>query len=373
MTSENPSRGGFLSNPSHPGVRTMASEESNMVTIAAEDRRPGSTGEDDEKVRLIANLTSQLQRLEEESRLAENSFFEERASWIQQLSKFEAMLRRTIQSSLSVKEKSDILLRDTCSEKNVGISRRDTSSPVVPIEGNSHLNLPQQTVLSVPVSKTGVDNISLQVEHIVRGACEHKIQPFSGSSVKKGEVDFDEWSKQIELMIEDDSLSVTAKRQLLITSLHSPALDLARGMGQIPAEDILKQFTEMYASTRCGTSLLREFFDMSLNDGESLTDYLQRLRVKMNKVIEKGSLNSSQVDKTITLHFRGTCEDEYVKSYLLVKYGDEFPSIQELMKVVRSIEEMNSDREVVTEEHVIQTNSVIVYDSVVEALFYAGG
>ena len=53
---ENPSLSGFLSNPSHPGVRSMTSEESNMVTIAADDRSSGSTAEDDEKVRLIANF-----------------------------------------------------------------------------------------------------------------------------------------------------------------------------------------------------------------------------------------------------------------------------------------------------------------------------
>ena len=194
--------------------------------------------------------------------MAKEKFFEERCLWIKQLNHFEEMVQRTIQSSL-VTEKSDILHRDISNRENsdipgrdsshmnnIGISYRDTSSNNVPSEGNSH-------VLHIPVSTTGV---SLQVEHIVRGGCEHKIQSFSGSSLREGEVSFDEWSKQIELMLEDDSLSVTAKRQLLISSLCYPALDLARGMDQIPAEEILKDFTNMYASTHSGPSLLREFF-----------------------------------------------------------------------------------------------------------------
>ena len=82
-----------------------------------------------------------------------------------------------------------------------------------------------ETMYHVPVTAKDSEKINVQVEHIVRGDREqsfHRIRPFSGNDPKSGEVCYEEWSKQVELMMEDDGLSDKAKRQKILSSLHYP-------------------------------------------------------------------------------------------------------------------------------------------------------
>ena len=103
-----------------------------------------------------------------------------------------------------------------------------------PIESTPVTSPNQQPSLNVPLMGNDDLNgrISVQVEHVVRGD-SFKIQPFSGNTPKHGEVSFNDWAKHIELMLEDESLSMRTKWQKLLGSLHSPALDIARGMWYI--------------------------------------------------------------------------------------------------------------------------------------------
>ena len=78
-----------------------------------------------------------------------------------------------------------------------------------PIESTPVTSPNQQPSLNVPLMGNDDLNerISVQVEHVVRGD-SFKIQPFSGTAPKHGEVSFNDWAKQIEIMLEDESLSM---------------------------------------------------------------------------------------------------------------------------------------------------------------------
>ena len=97
-----------------------------------------------------------------------------------------------------------------------------------------------QSSLSIPLAGPDVnDRISVQVEHLVCGD-SNLIRPFLGNQSRQNENSFEEWAKEIELMLEDEGLLQKAKRQKLFGSLRSPALDIARGMGDISIYGLFK-------------------------------------------------------------------------------------------------------------------------------------
>ena len=142
-----------------------------------------------------------------------------------------------------------------------------------------------QSSLSIPLAGPDVnDKISIQVEHLVRGD-SNRIRPFSGNQARHNENSFDEWAKEIELMLEDEGLS-----QRALGSLRSPALDIARGMGDISIYALFKNLDELYAPSTSGVRLLQDFFRMTRKPGESLIDYLQRLSVTLDKVVKRTAI-----------------------------------------------------------------------------------
>ena len=196
---------------------------------------------------------------------------------------------------------------------------------------------------AIKIALSGVkdveDRIKVQVDHVVRGDST-RIRPFSGSAPKSGESCFDDWSKQVELMLEDDSLTLRAKRQKLLGSLHSPALDIARGMGDASVYALYKYLEEFYATSTNGVKLLQDFFKAQMELNESTTDYLQRLSLKLDKVVKRGGLESEKVNATLFTHFKSTCLNERVSQTIHVKFSmANPPTLHELIKEVRTTEE----------------------------------
>ena len=59
-----------------------------------------------------------------------------------------------------------------------------------------------------------------------------KIKAFSGSSVKTGEVTFDEWLRPVEGVLVE-GISEKIRKQSIMDSLRSPALDFVKAMGEV--------------------------------------------------------------------------------------------------------------------------------------------
>ena len=223
----------------------------------------------------------------------------------------------------------------------------------------------EQPSLNVPLMGTHDLNerITVQVEHVVRGDST-RIRPFSGNAPKHGEVCFDDWAKQIELMLEDENLSLRAKRQKLLGSLHSPALDIARGMGGIYVYEMFKSLEELYAPSTNGVTLLHEFFQTKMLHGEQTTDYLQRLSVMLNKVVKNGGLQPAQVDGTLLTHFKSTCLNKDVVQSIHVKFDiANPPSLHQLIKEAKRTEDdfnvssMRDSRKALTHKQTVEADS----------------
>lgn len=220
-------------------------------------------------------------------------------------------------------------------EENIEASK---SVPNAPARGAFEITVP------IGPNREVQEAMNVQVEHVVRGdhgiSFHNRVRPFSGNTPKNGEVSFEEWSKQLELVLEDTSLSDKGKKQKLFSSLHAPALDLARSLDRdATAQEVIDYLTELYGSAANGVRLLHEFFRMQKDSHENLGEYLQRLAIKAQKVVKRGGLKIDQVDETILTHFKATCLDEKVSQILHMKYDTCPPTLTDLMKDLKRIEE----------------------------------
>ena len=229
----------------------------------------------------------------------------------------------------------------------VPLDQSSASSPTVPLLKvpltESSVSSPTVPFLKVPIDHPSVaEQVKVQVEHLVRADTSltaSKIRAFSGTSPKPGEVVFDEWWRQAESLLQDDHMSEVVKKQKLMSSLRSPALDLVKGMGEISSAEICKQLEDMYGCSSSGAKLLQEFFQMKRAVSESAADYLQRLSMHMSKVSKKGGLTDN-IDETLLAHFISTCGSEHLRQTLHVKYESGAPSQHNLLKEVRKAEEV---------------------------------
>ena len=216
------------------------------------------------------------------------------------------------------------------------------------------------------------DAINVQVEHLVKSDRDHstlRLRPFSGNAPKSGEVDYEEWARQVELLLENNSVSDHYTRQRLLRSLHTPAIDLARSLGDVSSRVLFEHMESLYGSTSNGVSLLHDFFQLRPSQTEN-TDYLQRLGVMVNKVVKKGGMQESQIEETLLTHFKSTCGDERLSSVLHVKYDKLCPpKFQDLMREVKRIEELNTcQRRDVSKHKTSQVRAHTVADAALEKM-----
>ena len=186
---------------------------------------------------------------------------------------------------------------------------------------------------------------------------------------QSGEVDYEEWARQVELLLEDNSVSDHYKRQRLLSSLHTPAIDLARSLGDVSSRVLFEHMESLYGSTSNGVRLLHDFFQLRPGQTEN-TDYLQRLGVMINKVVKKGGMQESQIEETLLTHFKSTCGDERLSSVLHVKYDNLCPpKFQDLMREVKRIEELNAcQRKDMSKHKTSQARAHTVADTALEKM-----
>ena len=73
------------------------------------------------------------------------------------------------------------------------------------------------------------------------------------------------------------------------------------------ASSLLEYLRVLYGSSTNGSKLLHDFFRMTRGTQERLSDYVQRLSVKLSKASQKGAVNRDQVEETLATHFKSMC------------------------------------------------------------------
>ena len=310
----------------------------------------------------LEELEAALKKSEEQRSKSEEFYLRDRKMWEEQMTRMEELMR-TLSSQPSESRRT----RSTDFE-----SPPDTSTPSVSVHVDKSTNGNGSTI-QIPISGASRDAINVQVEHLVKSDRDHSalhLRPFSGNAPKSGEVDYEEWARQVELLLEDNSVSDHYKRQRLLSSLHTPAIDLARSLGDVSSRVLFEHMESLYGSTSNGVRLLHDFFQLRPGQTEKNTDYLQRLGVMINKVVKKGGMQESQIEETLLTHFKSTCGDERLSSVLHVKYDNLCPpKFQDLMREVKRIEELNTcQRKDMSKHKTSQARAHTVADTALEKM-----
>ena len=310
----------------------------------------------------LEELEAALKKSEWQRSKSEESYLRDRKMWEEQMARMEDLMRM-----LSSQPSESRRTRSTDFE-----SPPDTSTPSVSVHVDKSTNGNGSTI-QIPISGDSRDAINVQVEHLVKSDRDHsalRLRPFSGNAPKSGEVDYEEWARQVELLLEDNSVSDHYKRQRLLSSLHTPAIDLARSLGDVSSRVLFEHMESLYGSTSNGVRLLHDFFQLRPGQTEKNTDYLQRLGVMINKVVKKGGMQESQIEETLLTHFKSTCGDERLSSVLHVKYDNLCPpKFQDLMREVKRIEELNAcQRKDMSKHKTSQARAHTVADTTLEKM-----
>ncbi|XP_060780329.1 uncharacterized protein LOC132888274 [Neoarius graeffei] len=143
------------------------------------------------------------------------------------------------------------------------------------------------------------------VEHVIRNDSaplytgQSKVRTFSGRLPKpNGEVDYDAWKSQVELLLSDAHVTDSQKVRKILESLVGPAADMVKPLGitSVP-HAYVNQLESAFGVVEDGEELFAKFLNASQNAGEKPSDYLFRLQTLLTKVVLEGeSFLKSQTD-----------------------------------------------------------------------------
>lgn len=125
---------------------------------------------------------------------------------------------------------------------------------------------------------------------------------FSGAlPTPPSEEPFDHWLEQAWLMVEETEFSDREKRRRLIGSLKGPALEIIKAVWHVNPDaspsKCLEALESAFGSAESGDDLYFAFRLMQQQKGEKLSDFFRRLERFLAKVIQRGGLPASHMDK----------------------------------------------------------------------------
>lgn len=161
-------------------------------------------------------------------------------------------------------------------------------------------SIPNTAAPSLPVLDEGTVNPphvqKVIVEHFIRkdstpsSYSQSRIRTFSGRLPKSdGEVDYDAWSTQVDLLLNDMYLSDSQKVRIILESLLSPAADIVKPLGtNATPQAYLTQLESVFGVVEDGEELFATFLCSNQNSGEKPSVYLNRLHSLIAKAISRG-------------------------------------------------------------------------------------
>lgn len=230
------------------------------------------------------------------------------------------------------------------------------------VELNPAESIAAQTTVSnfspsyVPQSPVHIDESMLNppqiqkvvVEHVIRDESAHsplrqsRIPTFSGRIPKpNGEVDYETWRTQVDLLLTDPSSSDSQKVRIILESLLSPAADIVKplGVGSSPSS-YLNQIDCAFGVVEDGEELFASFLNLNQNAGEKPSAYLQRLHTLLTRAISRGGASAADSRKHLLCQFCRGCWDQTMMIGVQLEHlKDHPPPFSELLLSVRMEED----------------------------------
>lgn len=189
------------------------------------------------------------------------------------------------------------------------------------------------------------------VEHIIRNEpnstplAHSKIRTFSGRLPRpNGEVDYETWRTQVDLLLSDSSLTDALKVRKILESLLSPASEVVKPLGVTASPSTyVTQLDSAFGVVEDGEELFTAFLGSNQNSGEKPSAFLTRLHSLLIRVISRGGASASNVNELLLKQFiRGCWDQSLIISLQLEAKKSIPPSFPELLLMLRTEEDRRS-------------------------------
>uniref|UniRef100_A0A3Q1HIA0 Paraneoplastic antigen Ma1 homolog n=1 Tax=Acanthochromis polyacanthus TaxID=80966 RepID=A0A3Q1HIA0_9TELE len=178
-----------------------------------------------------------------------------------------------------------------------------------------------------------------------------RLRIFSGTlPTPAGEESFDHWLEQANLMVAESDCPEKEKRRRIMESVKGPAMEILKAVRlsdpDVSPEHCIEALESAFGTAESGDDLYFSFRLMQQQSGEKLSDFLRRLERSLTKVIQKGGLPVSQIDRArVEQLLRGAVTSDLMLIRLrLRERKNNPPNFLELLSEVRSEEEYEASR-----------------------------
>lgn len=178
-----------------------------------------------------------------------------------------------------------------------------------------------------------------------------RLRTFSGIvPTPTGEETMEHWMEQAKMMITECECSEKEKRRRIVESLKGPALEIIKAVRMSSPDASSQQYLEAlestFGSSESGEDLYFAFRLLRQRPGETLSDFLRRVEKSLTKVVQRGGLSPTNVDKArVEQLIRGAVESDMMLLQLRLRERKEHPpTFLSLLNEIREAEEIEVTR-----------------------------
>jgi len=154
------------------------------------------------------------------------------------------------------------------------------------------------------------------IERAAERVWSKRLKTFSGRRpTPSSENDHESWDLYATQLLGDVDVPAQTKRQLLFQSFAQPALGVVRSLGRDAALDQIVELIRIsYGTTADGHTLLLKFYNTLQETDELSSHYLQRLQIKLQKVIEaEGTTEDGSFALLVGQFCRGAKDEDMIR------------------------------------------------------------
>ena len=201
---------------------------------------------------------------------------------------------------------------------------------------------PQDSPSPSPNMNSAQCNSADSTQNLVMGNVPRlpRLGLFSGKEpVKQGEVD---WGTFRDVAMEIASMTgidERSKRREIITRLVAPAKDFAKLVApNSTAIELVSYLDGIYGAVENRNLLLQQFMAMVQEKNEKPSDFLKRLQLKVNRLVEVAEFAPDAASQKLLDRFRMGCHDEYILTVTNLHNQIMAPPFAKLIGIIREAE-----------------------------------
>lgn len=223
-----------------------------------------------------------------------------------------------------------------------------------------------RTMGDVQALCTGPESAPSSVESIIRAVGDlldktgkplpesgghRRLCVFSGTvPTPAGEEQFDHWMEQAYLMVEESDCPPKEKRRRIMESLKGQALEVVKAVRlsdpNVTTEKCLEALESAFGLAESGDDLYFSFRLQRQLPGEKLSEFLRRLERCLSKVVQRGGLPASSMDRArVEQLLKGVVDADLMLIQLrLREIKDNPPTFLQLLRDIRTEEEYEASK-----------------------------